>query len=174
MEGIHLRLWSEGDYELIRKAMGTPEMTKYLWLENEEKLKARHERYIHLPEKGNDRMYVIELGEKRTPVGSVGYWEIDHEGGKAWETGWSVLPEFQGKGIATRATTLAMDMARNTNLHRFMFAYPAQENAPSNAICKKLGFTFQKPYEEEFPDGRKMILNIWKLDLLANGTPSEG
>lgn len=168
---LNLRLWAEGDFELIRRSMGEPEMTKYLWLESEEKLKARHEKYVHLPEKGNDRMYVIELGAKRTPAGSVGYWEIEQNGENVWETGWSVLPEFQGQGIATKATAMAMDLVRKTNFHRYIYAFPAVENAPSNAICRKLGFAFQNSYEEDFPDGKKMTLNIWCLDLFP-GTPT--
>jgi RimJ/RimL family protein N-acetyltransferase len=168
MTEIRIRPYSEGDYEVVKREMGDPAMTEYLWLENEEKLKARHEKYMHLPEKGNDRMYVIELAAEGLPAGGVGYWEIEQDGEKAWETGWSVFPEFQGQGIATKATALAMDLARNANLHRHMYAFPAAENAPSNAICKKLGFTFQKPYEEEFPDGKKTVLNIWRLDLFAN------
>jgi RimJ/RimL family protein N-acetyltransferase len=168
MTEISIRPYSEGDYEVVKREMGDPEMTKYLWLESPEKLKARHKKYMHLPEKGNDRMYVIELAAESLPAGGVGYWEIEQDGEKAWETGWSVFPEFQSQGIATKATVLAMDLARASKLHRYVYAFPAAENAPSNAICKKLGFELQKQHEEEFPDGRKMTLNIWRLDLFAN------
>lgn len=168
---IKLRPYNENDYEVVAREMGDPEMTKHLWLEGPEKLKARHEKYVNLPKKGNDRMYVIEVSPERSIAGGVGYWETAEQGEKAWETGWSVFPEFQGKGIATEATRLAMDLARATKLHRYMHAFPLVENRASNAICRKLGFKLLGTQEIEFPDGRKAIGNNWQLDLfdLATG-----
>jgi RimJ/RimL family protein N-acetyltransferase len=58
-----------------------------------------------------------------------------------WETGWSVIPTFQGQGIASSATAQLMDKARAEEQHRFVHAFPMVENAPSNAVCRKLGFT---------------------------------
>ena len=73
-------------------------------------------------------------------VGSVGYWERESHEGQVWETGWMVLPEFQGRGIATEATAQVIDLCRAERTHRYLYAYPSVENAPSNAICRKLGF----------------------------------
>jgi len=54
-------------------------------------------------------IFVITVGSEKASAGTVGYWERDWEGGIAWETGWSVLPEFQGEGIATAATALVVE-----------------------------------------------------------------
>ena len=51
-------------------------------------------------------------------------------GEEAYEVGWMVVPEFQGRGIAVAATTQAIELAK----HRFMHAFPNVDNAPSNAM----------------------------------------
>ena len=47
-----------------------------------------------------------------------------------------------------------------------MFAYPSVDNPPSNAICRKLGFTLVEAREFEYPTGHFMQCNVWRLDLL--------
>jgi hypothetical protein len=51
-----------------------------------------------------------------------------------------VVPEFQGRGIAIAVTAQAIELAKHDDKHRFMHAFPNIDNAPSNAICRKLGF----------------------------------
>jgi RimJ/RimL family protein N-acetyltransferase len=41
---------------------------------------------------------VVDDGEA---AGSVGYWEKDWRSGTVYETGWMVLPEHQGLGLAS-------------------------------------------------------------------------
>ena len=51
--------------------------------------------------------------------------------------------------------------------HRFMHAFPNVDNAPSNAICRKLGFELLDACEFEFPKGHFMTCNDWRLALRA-------
>ncbi len=82
--------------------MGDPAMTEYLGgPESPEKIAERHERYLHLPETGPAKMFTIVEAATGESVGSVGYWEREAPEGLACETGWAVLPAFQGHGIAT-------------------------------------------------------------------------
>jgi RimJ/RimL family protein N-acetyltransferase len=92
-------------------------------------------------------------------VGSVGYWKRTRDGEQVYETGWSVLPAFQGRGIARMATALAIARARSERKHRFLHAFPSVDNAPSNAICRKLGFTLLGENEFEYPPGNLMRCN---------------
>jgi RimJ/RimL family protein N-acetyltransferase len=46
-------------------------------------------------------------------------------------------------------------------------AFPSGDNAPSNAICRKLGFTLVGSCEFEYPKGSAMQCNDWRLDLSA-------
>jgi len=48
-----------------------------------------------------------------------------------------------------------------------MHAFPNVDNAPSNAICRKLGFELLKACEFEFPKGHFMTCHDWRLDLRA-------
>jgi RimJ/RimL family protein N-acetyltransferase len=118
-------------------------------------------------------MFVIVVGPDADPVGAVGYWEREWHGELVWETGWSVLPEFQGRGFATRGTTAAVERARAERKHRFIHAFPSVDNAPSNAICRKVGFTLVGEEEFEYPAGKFMHCNVWRLDLSV-GTDATG
>ena len=162
---VTLRPWQRGDLPLLRRLMGDREMTRYLGgPETEEQLVKRHERYLTLdPEKG--RMFVITSGADASAAGSIGYWEREWQGETVWETGWSVLPEFQGRGIASRAIGLAIERMREEERHRSVHAYPQVDNAPSNAISRKAGFTLLGESDFEFPPGQWMRCNDWALDL---------
>jgi RimJ/RimL family protein N-acetyltransferase len=44
-------------------------------------------------------------------------------------------------------------------------AYPNAENAASNRICEKAGFTLRGPIPIEYPAEHWMTCNDWSLDL---------
>jgi RimJ/RimL family protein N-acetyltransferase len=145
--------------------MGDPAMTEHLGgPESEQKLVERQARYERLdPRRGY--MFKIVDEESGEPAGSVGYWDKEWRGETVYETGWSVLPEFQGRGIAVAATRLVIEAARAEGRHSQLFAYPSVDNAPSNAICRKLGFELLGECDFEFPPGHQMRCNEWRLDL---------
>lgn len=165
---VDIRPYSEGDQWILRRTLGDPDETVHLGgLESEEKLQKRHKKYIALsknPQTGC--MFVITIGTKKTPAGTVGYWERDWDDQKVWEVGWSVLPEYQRQGIATSATRLLIDFVTKLQNHRYVFAYPSVNNYPSNAICRKLGFKLVGDKDFEYPPGNILHCNIWRLDLL--------
>ena len=74
-------------------------------------------------------------------AGSVVLWSHDQDGEHISEIGWMVLPEFQGRGIGKRAVRLMLDQARDDGRWGLVHAFPAVKNAPSNRICRSLGFT---------------------------------
>ena len=169
---VALRAWAPGDLALLERLMGDPHMTEHLGgPETPEKIQRRHERYLALD--GPGQMFVITVGPNREAAGSVGYWELVWQDETSWETGWNVLPEFQGQGVATRATALAVARAGADGRYRRIHAFPAVENAPSNAVCRKVGFSLIGECEVEYPAGRMMRANDWVLDLAgAAGQPS--
>jgi RimJ/RimL family protein N-acetyltransferase len=167
---VAIRPWSEADLGLLQRLRGDPQMTIHLGgPEPPEKTLERQERYVRSASSEVECMFVIEIGAERTPAGSIGYWEHDWRGQVDWETGWGVLSEFQGLGIATRATLLTLDEARRNGRHRFIHAFPAVENVASNAVCRKAGFTWMGEADFEFPKGHWMRCNDWKLDLFPSG-----
>ena len=172
---VAIRPWSVDDLPLLERLMGDPAMTEHLGgPETAEKIHERHERYCRISEGDNGPMFVIVVGRERVAAGSIGYWEREWQGQHIWETGWSVLPEFQGQGVATRGTIAVVTWARAEGKHRFMHAFPSVDNGPSNAICQKVGFTLQEEVDFEYPPGNFMPCNDWRLDLFADvpGDPS--
>jgi RimJ/RimL family protein N-acetyltransferase len=163
---LTLRPWSEGDLPLLERLMGDPAMMDHLGgPESPEKIRSRHARYCQPSTTGKDGMFVIFVGPEKAPAGSIGYWENTWQGQLIWETGWSVLPEFQGQGIATRAAVAVVELARAEATYRFIHAFPSVDNPPSNAICRKAGFTLLGEDDFEYPPGHWMRCNNWRLDL---------
>ena len=167
---LRIEPWGDGDLPLLERLMGDPAMTEHLGgPESRDKIAERHERYVHLPETGTGEMFKVVETATGESVGSVGYWDRESEEGMVYETGWAVLPEFQGRGIATIATAQLIDVLKGLGKRQYLYAYPSEENAPSNAICRKLGFEVVGVTEYEYPPDSGTILrcNDWRLDLFG-------
>jgi RimJ/RimL family protein N-acetyltransferase len=162
---VRLEPWGEDDLPLLRRLLGDPAMTEHLGgPESEEKLVSRQARYTTLGEAGSGQMFKI-VDADGNATGSVGYWEKDWGGGTVYETGWMVLPEHQGRGLASAGTRLVIEEARRQGRHRYLHAFPSVDNAPSNAICRKLGFELLGPCDFEYPPGNQLRCNDWRLEL---------
>lgn len=167
---VALRAWTDDDLPLLRGLLGDPAMMIHLGgPETEEKLLARHQRYLGIDATGTGRVFVIIVGPERTAVGWIGYWESTWHGEAAWETGWSVLPAFQGRGIATRGAALALETAAAERRHRFIYAFPAVANGPSNGVCARLGFNRLGSESLEYPPGTWMECAVWRRELAEKG-----
>ncbi|MFD7443789.1 GNAT family N-acetyltransferase [Streptomyces sp. NPDC059909] len=166
---VRIEPWSEGDFALLQAA-NAPELMEHLGgPETDEKLAERHKRYVALSadRTGAGCMYRVELNDGGEAVGSIGFWETTWQGEQAYETGWSILPGFQGRGIATAATLAVVAEARAAGKHRWLLAFPSVNNAPSNGVCRKAGFSLLGECDFEYPPGRPMRGNHWRLDLRA-------
>ena len=162
---LRLEPWEGGDLPLLRKLVGDPVMMEHLGgPESDEKIVERQARYERT-QSPDGRMFKIVDTASGEPMGSVGYWERSWRDEEIYEIGWAVLPAYQGRGIASVATALAIDRARADGKHRFLHAFPSVDNPPSNAICARLGFTLLEETEFEYPKGHFMQCNDWRLDL---------
>ena len=164
---VDIRPYSKSDQWILQRTLGDPNQTKHLGgSENRKKIEKRHKQYLALSkDPQNGCMFVITIDTKKTPAGTIGYWEREWDNQRVWEVGWSVLPEYQRRGIATYATRLLIDFVTKLQKNRYVFAYPAVNNYPSNAICRKLGFTLMGDKDFEYPPGNILHCNIWRLDL---------
>jgi RimJ/RimL family protein N-acetyltransferase len=170
---VRIQPWADGDLELLYR-LNAPEMLEHLGgPETDEQVLSRHKRYLEISGKGRGRMFSIVLHPKLESVGNVGYWDSEWQGEAIYEIGWGVLPPFQGKGIAYKATTAAIANARAEMKHRYIHAFPSVDNPASNAICRKLGFTLIGECNFEYPPGTHMRCNDWRLDL-GEGANLEG
>jgi RimJ/RimL family protein N-acetyltransferase len=162
--------WGADDLPLLERLLGDPAMTEYLGgPESPETIAKRHARYVTLPERGTGEMFTVVDTATSEAVGSVGYWDRDTPESLAYETGWAVLPEFHGRGIATIATAQLIELLRAARERRYLYAYPSVDNGPSNAICRKLGFEVVGMTEYEYPidSGNILRCNDWRLELFS-------
>jgi RimJ/RimL family protein N-acetyltransferase len=161
---VRIEPWGDGDLALLQKLLGDPAMMVHLGgPERREKIAERQARY----EKPDSKQFKIVDEATGEGVGWVGYWERDWQDQPIYEIGWSVLPAFQGRGIAVAATRQAIERARSEGARRFVHAYPGVDNAPSNGVCRRLGFSLRGTHEVEYPKGHFMRCNDWRLDLRA-------
>ena len=95
-------------------------------------------------------------------VGTIGIWDKELDDQRLHETGWMVLPEHQGRGIASAALGLLIDRARAEPRFDALHAFPPVTNPPSNALCRK--FAFGLVGERDFVyAGRTLRCNHWRL-----------
>ncbi|MEH1013534.1 GNAT family protein [Micromonospora sp. CPCC 206060] len=171
---VRIDPWSADDLDLLRR-INIPEMKRHLGgPETAAQVLARHERYVGFPATGQGCMYRVVLlpgptslagaghGEK---VGSVGYFEKVWHDETIYELGWAILPPYQGSGLATAAVRAALDAARARRTHRWAHAFPSVDNPASNAVCRRAGFELVGETDFEFPKGRLMRANDWRIDL---------
>ncbi|AHH95321.1 hypothetical protein GCM10010174_58340 [Kutzneria viridogrisea] len=161
MTEIRLRPWAAQDLPLLR-AQNTAEMTAHLGgPEAESALLDRHRRYLDTTEPG--QMYVVLLDE--VAAGGIGYWERQWRGELVYETGWHVLPGFQGRGIASRAAAQVARLAAAEGVHRELHAFPPVTNGASIAVCRKAGFSLRGECDFEYPKGTWIRCEDWWLPL---------
>jgi len=170
--GATIEPWAEGDLPLLEQLVGDPGMMRHLGgPESPDKIAARHLRYLDPGLRGEGRMFRIVDPLDGAAVGSVGYWERSWDGDDVYEIGWAVVPAAQGRGLARTATALAIEQARAEQRHHRLHAFPSAGNPPSNAICRRLGFTLLGEVPFEYPPGQMMQCNDWRLDL--RGSPGQ-
>jgi RimJ/RimL family protein N-acetyltransferase len=101
------------------------------------------------------------------PAGTIGIWEKELNGETIHETGWMVLPAFQGRGVASAALGLLIASVRAEPRFERMHAFPAVTNVRSNALCRKFGFSLLGERDFIYA-GRTLHCNHWMLP-----TPSD-
>ena len=163
MTNVRLVPWTEDDFALLVR-LNAPEMTKHLGgPETLEQLERRHMRYMAAAGSDSSHIFKAMLEPEGVSVGGVNFWDREWNGEDFYEMGWGVLPEFQGRGIASAAVAQAVELARATKRRAAVHAFPSVENAPSNAICRKTGFTLRGEVQFEYPKDHWMQCNDWVI-----------
>ena len=164
---VWLERWQVDDLPVLERS-NTPEMTVFLGgPESDRQIIARHAKFLHLWETGDARMFRIRSSDAAEPVGSVGYWKKHWHGNDIYETGWSVHTAHQGNGIAARALAECLQFAAVNGDREQVFAFPRTDNAASNALCLRAGFTLAGEADFEYPKGHPIRVNEWMFELAA-------
>lgn len=85
-------------------------------------------------------------------IGCVCLWKMEADGTETTEIGWGILPEFQGKGFATKAVGMLIELARIDGKEKWgtLHASTGINNIASNKLCKRLGFSFLSEFDMNF------------------------
>ena len=127
-------------------------------------VRAAHKRRLELMDEGVAQMYKIVADDAQNVLGTIGIWKIDGEEPKSYEMGWFVLPEHQGKGIATEAAQQVITQVRSDPEVHFVHAFPAVSNVASNVIAHRIGMQNLGRFENEGFAG-VLRCNDWRIDL---------
>lgn len=77
-------------------------------------------------------------------IGDIGFADfhrdIDPPLGNTPEMGWMIAPEHHGKGLASEALAAMLDWGAKTLPHKDCVCFISDDNAPSVALAKKMGF----------------------------------
>ena len=161
---VRIRPLAEGDLDLMRAILGDPAMTEHLGgPQPDEGIQAAHREYLVDDAPGG--VFAITLGDDPAGVGWIGYWETELHGATVWEAGLSVLPDFQGRGIGSRAFRIALERAAAERRHRWVHAFVGLENAPSNRMCATVGFELLGETDVEYPPGHWSRCKEWRIAL---------
>jgi RimJ/RimL family protein N-acetyltransferase len=116
---------------------------------------------------GADQAWIlmIVLDEYEPPVtaGTVALYTRADAVAATSEIGWMVLPEFQGRGVGKAAVRSVLQRASSEKRWGIIHARTTVSNAPSNAICRSLGFVLVGQ-EEYVVAGRPFQTNHWTID----------
>jgi RimJ/RimL family protein N-acetyltransferase len=118
---------------------------------------------------GTDWIKMIVPDESAPDVvaGNVVLWSHEEDDGtRISEIGWMVLPEFQGRGLGKRAVRMLLELAAEDGRWGLVHAFPATTNAPSNGICRSLGFELTGERDVTFA-GRALRSNCWVINPAA-------
>jgi RimJ/RimL family protein N-acetyltransferase len=159
---VHLERWSAGDHDLLRALNGDEaQMAHVGGAESDKKIAKRHARYVDDP-----FQFAIVDGAAGARVGWVGFWAREWRGETVFEIGWSVLPAFHGRGLASAGAAQAVQAARAAGGAPAIHAFPAVDNVASNGVCRRVGFDLVDPaLTFEHPPGNVMVVNDWRLAL---------
>ena len=169
---MRLRDVTPDDYPLWVAMQCDPEMMSHIGGPQPlEKMPGIFQRNLESSQDGSAWIFVVMSDdEPERPAGSVVIWASGHDDQHFNEMGWMILPAFQGKGLASRAVTAALDRARAEGRWDVIHAFPVVTNGPSNAVCRKTGFSLLGETDFEY-SGRPLRCNHWVIDLTKTPSP---
>jgi RimJ/RimL family protein N-acetyltransferase len=161
---MKLRPLTRNDLRLYQCIYTEPRMWRELGGVREQDMAAKLERDVASVEA--DRHWVLVIvTDDGAAAGTVALWDHEWEDETIDEIGWMVLPEHQGRGLASAAVAEALRRADEAVRWRVLHAFPATTNAPSNALCRKHGFALRGLIDYTFRE-QTLRVSHWVRDTL--------
>jgi RimJ/RimL family protein N-acetyltransferase len=162
---MKLETMTGGDVELKIRQETDPQMMAELGgPRTREEIQRAHTKSLVLAAAGECWPLKVIPDGSMFAAGSVAIFPSSHGGESIYEIGWMILPECQGRGIATEAVRAVLQLAQAQRKFGQVHAFPGVTNRPSNRVCEKNGFTKLQECEVEF-SGRRLRCNHWRVDL---------
>lgn len=114
---------------------------------------------------GGDWWLTIHPDDDGPAAGAIGVWPTQWRGETIHETGWMVLPRFQGRGLAGAALAELVARVRADERFTALHAFPAMTNPASNALCRRAGFAVVEENAAVAYSGRPLLVRHWVLDV---------
>jgi ribosomal-protein-alanine N-acetyltransferase len=124
-----------------------------------EETKAFIERIQKETAANNTILWVINEKGNDTFIGTVCLWNIDKETGKG-ETGYTLEPEFHGKGYMTEALEKILDFGFNTIKLKTIEAYTSKNNIGSIKVLTKNNFIIDETQDAINRGTDRIILTL--------------
>lgn len=142
-ERLRFRLFRHDDFPTYEQWCARMDIMRYLGGKTFDRIQAyRHMAYLvgHWQFLGYG-YYAVEEKATGTLVGRVGY--TNQPGWPAFELGWTIIPEYQGRGYATEAARMLLQYAFTTLDQPRVTSLIHPDNAPSRRVAEKLGQTIE-------------------------------
>lgn len=140
---VTLRTVEREDLDLYRRAFNEPEFRRGFVIDGPRNRGAVEDWFEETVE-DEDAVFLLPCVDG-DPVGSVSLRELRRTHGML---AYWLLPEHRGEGYVTEAAALLVDHAfEEVGLHR-VFAWTVGDNAASQAVLRRLGFSHEGTYRE--------------------------
>ena len=138
-ERLRFRTWRASDFDTYKTWTTRMEIMRYLGGKTFDEIQAwRHMAYLvgHWTLFGYG-YYVCEEKSSGKMIGRVGF--TNHPAWPGFELGWTIIPEYQGKGYATEAARMMLEYAFTELKQPRVMSLIHPDNAPSRRVAEKLG-----------------------------------
>jgi RimJ/RimL family protein N-acetyltransferase len=99
---------------------------------------ARHLRWHHADPDGAGAVYQILLADTGLVIGGIGFKAPPNAAGRV-EVGYGIVPEYQGRGLATEALKALLDAVSDDPAIALVIAEVEDENVASRRVAEKVG-----------------------------------
>lgn len=157
-ERLVLRTEAEGDFEQWLVHMNTPEVLAFLGgVQSEETVAKSFARVREAHEAGKPAFYMLALKHTGTLIGRAGIATIDSTAAPKEmrgriQIGWSVRPDYWGKGYAVEAGRAGLARAFGHFDAPAVYGQTSERNTPSWRVMEKLGMRRKAELDYEDPD----------------------